>query len=276
MRFKLLVTDMDGTLLNHEKKITAKTKDALIRCQEEGVRIVMASGRMKPRLEEYAKEIKMDQYGGFIVEANGVALYDYKANEHTDIGWMPRKDAKEVFDWFRMYWSDVEIAVMGTVNVYSFLPKGRNESMYFNDKNPDSKRNREIIPIQDINEVDDQIAKICICDHETTINAVYDSLSVLKDRYWYGRTLPTWLEVGPKHTSKKNAVLKIMDKLHIQSDEVIAFGDGENDLTMLEAFHGVAMANAHNLVKQRISTTTGSCDEDGIAMYLESLRQEEL
>ncbi len=272
MQYKLLVTDMDGTLLNHEKKITEKTKQALLRLQEEGVRIVMASGRMKPRLEEYAKEIKMDQYGGFIVEANGVALYDYQNDEHTDIGWMSNKEAKEVFHWLRTHWSKVEIAVMGTVNVYSFLPEVQIESHYFNDQNPDSKRNREIIPISSIEEVNDQIAKICVCDEPHIINAIYESLEELKDRYWYGRTLTTWLEIGPLYTSKKHAVMKILEKLNIRSDEVLAFGDGENDLTMLEAFHGVAMKNAHNLVKQRISTTTGSCDEDGIVMYLESLR----
>ena len=66
MSYKVLVLDIDGTLMNSQKKITEKTKTALRTAQEAGVTIVLASGRPTPGIVPIAKEIGLDEYGGYI------------------------------------------------------------------------------------------------------------------------------------------------------------------------------------------------------------------
>lgn len=65
---KLIAMDMDGTLLTSDNTISKKTKEALWKAQEKGIRLVLASGRSYCRLMDYAKELKMDQFGGFLLE----------------------------------------------------------------------------------------------------------------------------------------------------------------------------------------------------------------
>ena len=59
---KYIALDLDGTLTNSEKKITPLTRDALIKCQEKGIKLILASGRPTPGLYREAKELKMDEY----------------------------------------------------------------------------------------------------------------------------------------------------------------------------------------------------------------------
>lgn len=271
MNLKLIVMDMDGTLLNSEKKITPKTREKLIALEKQGVKLALASGRAKTRLEEYARELEMHRYGGYIVEANGVAVYDYQKDEHTEIRRMYVEEAEEVFAWLKKYYAEVEISVMGEVNAYIHLPEGAKESRYFNKTNMESLKNRKVIAFETIKEIPEKIAKVCVCDTEDKINQVYDSLSVMKEKYWYGRTLTTWLEICPKEISKINGVKMIQEKMNCKDDEILVFGDGENDLTMLEAYHGVLMENAIASLKEKIHEVTAGCNDDGIAKYLEKL-----
>ena len=78
MSYKVLVLDIDGTLMNSEKKITEKTKVALRAAQEAGVTIVLASGRPTPGIVPIAKEIGLDEYGGYILSFNGAIVTNLK------------------------------------------------------------------------------------------------------------------------------------------------------------------------------------------------------
>ncbi len=70
-----IVMDMDGTLLDPNNKILPETKAALIACQKQGTKLVLASGRSYTRLLSYAKELEMDVYGGYLLEVDGIAYY---------------------------------------------------------------------------------------------------------------------------------------------------------------------------------------------------------
>ena len=73
---KLIATDMDGTLLKSDNTISPKTKHILIEAQKQGVRLVLASGRSYRKLMQYAQELEMPKYGGYLIEVNGTAVYD--------------------------------------------------------------------------------------------------------------------------------------------------------------------------------------------------------
>ena len=76
MKFKAIVMDVDGTLSNSEKKISQKTKEVLLQAQEQGVLLVLASGRPTSGLIEFGKELMMHENNGLFVSFNGAKVID--------------------------------------------------------------------------------------------------------------------------------------------------------------------------------------------------------
>ena len=81
MDYKVLVLDIDGTLTNSKKEITSKTKKALRKAYEKGVKVVLASGRPTPGILPIAEDIGFDEFGGYILSFNGGKIIDYKSKE---------------------------------------------------------------------------------------------------------------------------------------------------------------------------------------------------
>ena len=81
MKYKLLVLDVDGTLLNSEKEISKRTLAALLKVQQMGVRIVLASGRPTYGLMPLAKTLELGNYGGFILSYNGGQIINAQNGE---------------------------------------------------------------------------------------------------------------------------------------------------------------------------------------------------
>ena len=102
----MIVMDMDGTLLTSDNTISPKTKEMLLQVQKQGVRLVLASGRSYCKLLEYAKELQMDTYGGYLLEVNGLILYDLSTGERHIRKQMGRREMEEIFTYFQQW--DVE------------------------------------------------------------------------------------------------------------------------------------------------------------------------
>lgn len=268
---KLIVMDMDGTLLTSKKQISPLTKNVLLDLQKQGYALILASGRVKERLDEYAKQLQMDQHGGFLIEANGAAIYRYQDSTREIIREMSHEEVQEIYDFMRVNYPHHEVMVMADVNAYIFLPQGQMESRYFNANNMESLRNREIFYVNHVDEINERIFKICTFDEAEVIEQMCEHFKKeLSHSYWCGRTMPFWLEVTPKEISKGNALAKIMEEEHISACDVYAFGDGENDISMLSFTNGVAMENAIATVKEQCKYTCLSNDEDGIAHFLKA------
>lgn len=272
MSIKLIVMDMDGTLLDSNKQMSQRTINKLIEIQEQGCKLVLASGRVKARLDEYAHQLRMDEFGGYLIEANGSCLYDYHTGKREIIREMTDDEVNEIFQFIKKEYPEHEVMLMADVNAYVNLPKGVKESSYFNTNNMESLKNREIIHFNDVSEVNEMIFKVCTYDEPEKLMAIADHVKqALGHKYWSGRTMPFWLEILPKEISKGNSLQRLMDEHNIDKKDVYAFGDGENDISMLTLVNGVAMANAIDSVKACCQYTTLSCDEDGIAVFLERL-----
>ena len=76
MKYKLLVIDVDGTLLNDQKQITPHTKSAILKAQQMGVHIVLASGRPTGGILPLAKELELNNYGGYVISYNGAQIIE--------------------------------------------------------------------------------------------------------------------------------------------------------------------------------------------------------
>lgn len=75
MNIKLIATDMDGTLLNYDNKISDENTDALLACQQKGIQVMLASGRSYQRLLPYVSQLQLLKYDGMFLEGNGMGLY---------------------------------------------------------------------------------------------------------------------------------------------------------------------------------------------------------
>lgn len=270
---KLIVMDMDGTLLTSDKKIDQETLTTLIDHQKRGDRLVLASGRVKARLDEFAKTLKMDEYGGYLIEANGSCIYSYQEQKREIIREMTHEEIDEILQYMKQQFPHNEVIVMADVNAYVNLVKGQKESGYFNANNMESLRNRDIIYFQDVHEIKEMFFKVCVFDTPEKIDEM--ALIVQRDlshKYWSGKTMPFWLEILPKEVSKGNALLQVMKELNVKKEEVYAFGDGENDISMLQVGHGIAMENATQSVKAVCESITLSNEKAGIAAYLKKLK----
>ena len=81
MKYKLIVLDLDGTLTNSKKEITPRNRETLIRIQEQGIRLVLASGRPTYGIVPLANELRMNEFGGFILSYNGGEIINWETKE---------------------------------------------------------------------------------------------------------------------------------------------------------------------------------------------------
>ena len=267
---KAICMDLDGTLLNSEKTISEKTSKGLRSFADKGVKLILASGRTYKRMEAYATMINVDGSGGKIIESNGVGIYDYEKNTYELIRRMNIEEAKEAIAY--LCDKQLEILVMAEENVFVILAPNEEKSRYLvRNNNMEGLKNRKFFQIKSIDEVNEAINKICVFDDESIISNLYEDMSKhrFKEDLWFGRPLPSWLEIGPASISKGNALKKIMKREGFTKKEVVVFGDGENDLSMLEVVdNSVAMGNAMQNVKDVCAYECGTCDEDGIINFL--------
>ena len=283
--------DMDGTLLNDENRIDEQTRQILIKQEEKGVRLLLASGRNYRKLMDYAIQLKMDVYHGMLIEANGLAIYDCMTHARQKKAELNKQDIERVFKLAQTY--DLELIASLDDGLYDYFSDNIRQSKiaYRNENNfPEDfpltgghrdwiSDNRGGYPNQFFAErleaFPDACNKLCLTHFPTRISEVFEALKkALNDEYEIVRTSPRWVEISPKGISKGNALTALMSVNHIKKDEVLVFGDGENDCSMFaSAGTAIAMGNAMDIVKQAANGVTLDNNHNGIAYAIENLEQ---
>lgn len=268
-----LVLDIDGTLLSSEKKLTKRTKEALIEAQKQGWLLVLASGRPTNGLVHLAKELEMDRFGGALVAFNGSRVLDAKTHRVLFEQAMSVEEGKAVLEHMKKF--DVIVLI------------DRDEYMYTNDVFKTIERNGkrfEVIEYESRSNnyllcekkdlaafVDFPLNKILTAATPAYLQAHWKEMAApFQDRLNSMFTADFYFEFTAKGIDKAQALRKTMEKLGCRPEDMIAFGDAQNDRSMLEmAGVGIAMGNATDELKQVSDVITCSNDEDGIAVYLE-------
>lgn len=286
---RAVVMDMDGTLLNEKNEISDTTRDYLIGLQEQGIRLVLASGRSYTRLLDYARQLQMDAFGGYLIEIDGVALYDLSTQTRTKYHEMQPEEIREVYDW--LMHQKAESQAMFDDGLFDFFPpelKAVKEEIRKRDHLPDEypwtagpwswltdfrDGYPKISYIQHVDEIDRPINKIQIMQEEEALETVYqDLMHRFSDTFSIYRTTPRQLEILPAGFSKGAGVRKLMEKEGWAPEEVVVFGDGENDCSMFDVTPlSFAMGNAREYVQKKAAAVTASNREDGIVQALRSL-----
>lgn len=285
---KMIVMDMDGTLLNNESKLTPYTTETLIEAEKKGVRLVLSSGRSHITLKDFAKPLEMDKYDGYLICVNGLSRYKCADSSIHYLQKITKEDEDLLFNNFKD--KDVEIMGVNDDYLYDYIPKGYlNEKLqYKKDNNLDISVNtggpkaivhdqtKNKYRVYDVDNFDnnDPVNKVIAAQKKDVLDkAIEQTPQEIKDAFTFNRTTPMWLEISPKGVSKGNNLKTLAEELNIGLDEIMVFGDGENDLSMLNIVdNSVCMLNGMDSVKAQVKYITDfDNDNDGVAKFVRKM-----
>jgi len=266
MKYKLVALDIDGTLKNSNNQITSVTKEILIKAQKMGMKIVLASGRPTPGLRHEAKELLLDQFGGYLLAFNGAKVVDVKTNETIYEQTLTIEQAKKVYDRAKEY----QLACL-TYDGDVIITEDVDDQYVCVEARINDIQKKKVDHLKNV--FKDPIPKVLLTGDPHYVATILDEFKEpFKDSLSIYRSAPFFIEVMTNGIDKAASLDRLARSLGIKQEEVIAFGDGYNDLSMIEyAGLGVAMDNAIDEVKQRADLITKSNDEDGIAYTLTQL-----
>lgn len=244
---KLILFDIDGTLLDHNKQIPASTKTAVAEIKEAGHEVVIATGRGPSMLKEVSEALDIESYvsfNGSYVVYKGEVLYSHAIDE------------------IRL--ANLSQATMDLQHPLVFMtPEGMRtnseQCVYIDEESkglrlklpphePDYFRGKEIY----------QCLLFCSEEDEGYYKEHFSEL-VFNRWHKYGSDLI------PPGGSKARGIQALIDRVGVKAEDIYAFGDGLNDLEMLRlVHHSVAMGNAPDVVKQAARYVTKDVSDDGI------------
>lgn len=264
MKYKLVVLDLDGTLTNSKKEITARNRETLIRIQEQGVRLVLASGRPTYGIVPLANELRMNEFGGFILSYNGGEIINWESKEMMYENVLPNEVIPVLYECAR-------------TNHLSILTYDGAEIVTENSQDPYVQKEAFLnkMAVRETNDfltdITLPVAKCLIVGDADQLIPVESELCIrLQGKINVFRSEPYFLELVPQGIDKALSLAVLLEATGVSREEVIAIGDGYNDLSMIKfADMGIAMGNAQEPVKKAANDITLSNDEDGVAVAIE-------
>ena len=286
---KWIVTDMDGTLLNSQDHILDRTFSCLMKCQKAGVKLILASGRSYARLMPYVEQLEMKKYGGSLIEVNGMAVNSLADGSRTVFCRLQQADRDRLFPFVEK--REAEIQCYEDEAVYYWIPErimeikrrerkrlGVPESFQWMSSAwsfvaEESHTYPIVKQVYSMEEMPKVLNKLNCTDDPERIDVLYRELKhEFGDAYEYTRTCPRLIEIAPAGITKGQALKKYMQAQGVLPEEVVVFGDGENDVDMFaQVSWSVAMGNSADYVKEQAAFVTLDHDCDGIAEFLENL-----
>ncbi len=266
-----LILDIDGTLVGSDKKISDRTRQAIIQAQERGKTIAIASGRSISGIRKTAAQIQLEKFGGYVIAYNGTTVVNCRTGECVYNQTVDRDMIKPVYEAARE--AKVGILVYRDENKELIAGNGVDQYIQMDAQACDiSIREVEDFPKY----VDFPVNKFLLTGEPAHMKEVERTMQEkFGDRLNVFRSDPYYVELLPKYIDKAVAVEKLVKYLELSREKVICVGDSYNDLTMLQyAGLGVAMGNAQKEVQEAADYVAPSNDEDGIVEIIEKFMTE--
>lgn len=276
MAIKAIALDIDGTLTNDRKVVTPRTKMALLAAQDAGVKLILASGRPVQGLRAIASELALSEHGGLLVAFNGAHVVDAQTDEVLYDQPIDSDTMRELIGHVR----DFDVIPWITRGGELFVERSSRRVIRYRDEDLDIVEHEcrmcDLVPC----EVDD-LLEACATPQDKLLCAAEPEY--LQERWrsmaepFDGRlsamfTADFYFEFMAPGVDKGRALAGALPKLGIDASEVVAFGDGQNDVSMIKwAGVGVAMGNAIDEAKAAADMVTTSNNEDGIALALDEI-----
>ena len=261
--YRAIALDLDGTLTNHEKVVTPKTRKALLKAAAKGAVIILASGRPTYGIEPVAECLELQKRGGYILSYNGGNIVNAKTGEKLFSQFLPDEVIPELYAYAKEHGH----ALLGYAGneIITEMP----DDQYVKEESRINKMN--IRKVDNLFEsLEPHPTKLLMTGDPTLmLKAEEELVEKLGDRMDIFRSAPFFLELVPKGIDKAKSLTRLLTKINLTPADLIAFGDGYNDLSMLKlAGMGVAMENAAPEVRAEADYVTLSNEEDGVAAAL--------
>lgn len=266
---KMVALDLDGTTFNSTGGISEKTVAVLEEAAAGGTHIVVSTGRSYASLPKHLKDVKGIEYA---ITSNGAHVNRMETGEQIYSDFLDPAAVEKIAVLKDATGADIEVFINGRAYV---------DKSYYRDveENGCAYRNAEYVlwsrkPVEDVTEL--MLANRCEIEN---VNFIYPTIELLAEarprveaieNTTVTSSLPNNLEAGGPNTSKKTALLWLLNNLGICSDQLMCCGDAPNDIAMIEmAGIGVAVANAWGGLKDHADYITASNDDDGVALAIE-------
>ena len=271
---KLVAMDIDGTLLGKTKELSAYTRKVLREAGNAGIHLVIASGRAFQAIPELLLNIEGMAY---VITSNGSSVFRLADGQRVYGKDLESGQVERLLEFYVQWGCPMEVFINGkayTSEEYYAHPElyGASETgiEYVRSTRKPVKNLTEFVKentdcIEGINFiVQDPEEKEKCREMLKNIVGIYVTSSVQR-----------YIEVSHGDVCKRNALHWLADYLNVSREEMAAFGDGENDLEMIEyAGYGVAMANGADVLKAIADRVAPSVDEDGVAQVLQEFFRE--
>ena len=269
---ELFVTDLDGTLLNSNKEVSIKSTEILNKLIDNGVNFTVATARTPATVVDLLQDVNLKLPA---VLMNGVLLYDIKEEKYINIKEIEKDTVDKVFNILNKF--DKNAMVYGIRNNHLWVYHKEFEYSWEYDfyKERADRKQKTFLKVENYQECinESKIINFIVFDKYEKIKGIYEELKKIdeisveyyEDIYEKGCY---FLEAYSAEASKANGIKLLSD--YIEHDKLICFGDNLNDIPMFElADECYATANAVERVKEISTDVIGSCDEDGVALFME-------
>lgn len=261
MSIKLIALDMDGTLLNRQKLVSEENASAIKRAMDKGIYVTIATGRMPASAVYFAKQLNMNCP---VISCNGGVVKDLNTGKSIYEAHFPKDTITKLIsicyqkNWY-IRWYIGDTIYIRYVDMDMFLAYKTTKGL-------------NIVEVGDeFEKYTENVTQLVVCDLNGNIQKIQDELSnIFKDKIGLQQNTEYTMDITLPNINKAVGLSKLAQYLQIDKSEIMACGDGDNDLDMIEyAGLGVAMGNAIDDVKNIAQFITKDCDEDGIAYVID-------
>ena len=267
MNYKLIATDMDGTLLDEEHGITKENVEAIVKVQKEkGVKFVLASGRPSYAMLEYAKELQMDKYEGYVLAFNGGELIDMKTDEVIFHEGLDKKDIENIYNASKK----INIPMILYVGDTIYGTEATDGVMY--EANQCKMKFQKFDSLEDLEKkgINKTTKCMLISNPKEVLRAEKIMNEIHGNDYFIATSKPIFLEIANKNVNKGKTLKKLGEIKNIKPEEMIAVGDSANDKPLLELVGmPVAVENAIPEIKKIAKFISTSNVEHGLKTTIE-------
>lgn len=257
-KYKMLVLDMDDTLLTDDHKISEQNKEMLFKAQELGVYVVLASGRPTMAMIEFAKELKLDTNNSYMLSFNGAVITDLKEDKILFEQMLTKQQIHDLYAY----------SIKNKTHIITYIDGAilsETDSEYIEiEKNITGLVHNKVASFKDA--VTKAAVKCILLEDPDYLKKVEIDLKAKMPHLSVCMSKPFFLEVAQNGIDKGASVQFLANKLNILQSEIIAVGNAGNDLTMIEyAGLGVWVDNVDPELRDKADVIVASNNNHGVA-----------
>jgi Cof subfamily protein (haloacid dehalogenase superfamily) len=260
--YKMLVLDLDDTLLRDDYTISTRNRESLLEAQNLGIKVVLASGRPTSAMLQFADELNLAHFDSYMISFNGAVITSMKNKEILFESSLTQEEVHSLHDF----------SVDNNVHIITYTNKGvvsETESEYI-----DVELKLTGIPHHKVpcfkSEIVSSAVKCIMLEHPDYLKTVEKKLKEERTDLSVARSKPFFLEVMPHGIDKAKSIEFLANKLGIEQHEVIAVGNAGNDLSMVQyAGLGIWVDNVCPELRHEADFIVASNVDDGVAEVVE-------